>query len=159
MYIKTDNKEIGAKLAAHYQAGKPIEIMGKLFFGNSIGFEYPDSCFEFHGSEVSKVAWTGEGLPPVGTVCEVLNNELSGPEWERCTILYSGKFRIMYDSESCYERVGFIDNLKFRQIRTPDQIAAEKREADIEELRMLLSKVACDDYHAAVAMIDAGYHK
>lgn len=107
----------------------------------------------------NKEPWTGEGLPPVGTVCEVLNNEVSGPEWERCTILYSGKFRIMYDSESCYERVGFIDNLKFRQIRRPDQIAAEKREADIEELRMLLSKVACDDYHAAVAMIDAGYRK
>ena len=37
--------------------------------------------------------------------------------------------------------------------------AADQREKDIEELRVLLSKIACDDYHAAVAMIDAGYRK
>lgn len=83
------------------------------------------------------VEWDGVGVPPVGTVCAVLNSTLGDPAWERCTILYSGKHRVMYDSESCEERVAFIQDLKFRKakvIRTQEQIAAEDREKAINEM-------------------------
>lgn len=104
----------------------------------------------------NKEPWTGEGLPPVGTVCEWHPN-VHG--WVEVTILG-------HDGDDTWYRVKGEDHTQtcrnmafFRPIRTPEQIAAEKREADIEELRVLLSNVACDDYQAAVAMIDAGYHK
>jgi len=82
--------------------------------------------------------WNGEGLPPVGVVCEALNTELSSPEWERATILYVGKHRVMYDSASCNERVGFIEDLKFRPIRTPEQIAAEERDRKARSMYELI---------------------
>jgi len=72
-------------------------------------------------------SWSGEGLPPVGVVCDVFNRELSNPEWEKCTILFAGKHRFLYDSESCAERCGYIENLEFRPIRTPEQIESDAR--------------------------------
>lgn len=84
-----------------------------------------------------KAAWSGDGLPPVGTVCEVLNNTLHRPEWERCTILFMGKFKAVYESDSCHEHVADISEdwmISFRPIRTPEQIAAEEREKAIEDL-------------------------
>jgi hypothetical protein len=78
--------------------------------------------------------WDGTGLPPVGTVCEALNQELSSPEWEKCTVLFCGKYRILYDSESCSERVGYIEDTAFRPIRTAEQLAAEEREVVINEM-------------------------
>lgn len=115
------------------------------------------------------VAWIGEGLPPVGTVCAVLNSDLGSPTWERCTILYSGKHRVIYDSESCEERVAFIEDLKFRPARTPEQIEAEEREKAVQhmvgfirERRMTVSTPENPKQEAtlaAEALYDAGYRK
>ena len=52
------------------------------------------------------IKWNGEGLPPVGTVCEVYNQDLTNAEWEACTIKYVGPFVVVYDSESCSDRCG-----------------------------------------------------
>lgn len=107
--------------------------------------------------------WTGEGLPPAGTVCEVLNNTLDRPEWERCTILFMGKFKAVYESESCHERVADVSEdwmISFRPIRTPEQIAADERRAAILEMKGHLS---FSDYREAeqhcAALYDAGYRK
>jgi hypothetical protein len=113
--------------------------------------------------------WTGEGLPPVGTVCEM--SLFASNKWELCLPVHyleqpadhSDQVVVYQDSlggEVCY----ILDppcsgSIQFRPIRTPEQIAAEEREAEIEVLRVLLSKVACDDYHAAVAVFEAGYRK
>lgn len=88
--------------------------------------------------------WNGDGLPPVGARCEVLNTDLSNAAWEKCTILFSGKHRIVYDSESCPERVGYRDLLQFRPIKTPDQIAAEEREAAIGRMKECFDSVSDD---------------
>ena len=120
---------------------------------------------EFSGD---KPAWTGEGLPPVGTVCEVLNNELHSPKWELCTILFTGKYKVVYDSESCSERASHIETAHFRPLRTPEQIAAEERDKAIEDLYFtinwnegretwaFISSERKADYAKA---IDAGYRK
>lgn len=105
--------------------------------------------------------WTGLGLPPVGTVCEVFNDDLSGAAWEKCTILFTGKHRVVYDSESCCERVGYMDCLKFRPIRTAEQIAAEDREKALSDLCLVINNAShmdCGTY-LAQAIIDAGYRK
>lgn len=115
-------------------------------------------------------AWAGEGLPPAGTVCEVLNNMLDRPEWERCTILFMGKFKAIYESESCHERVADVSEdwmISFRPLRTPEQIAAEERlhsvrnacSAIAETLDALRGKTKLERAALRVveAMIDAGY--
>lgn len=114
-------------------------------------------------------AWTGTGLPPVGTHVEMANEQCYGLSE------YGSKFI----GQNCVVRSLFVNSLgsdmvavekddgacccfladMCRPIKTQAQIAAEEREAAIEELRILLSEVSCDDYHAAVAMIDAGYRK
>ena len=105
------------------------------------------------------VVWTGEGKPPVGVPIEMKHkaatSEWARPDFHVETLVWVGGKRFVTSEE----KVGDLSDYLFRPIRTPEQIAAEKREADIEELRVLLSNVACDDYQAAVAMIDAGYHK
>lgn len=106
------------------------------------------------------VEWDGDGEPPAGTECAVLNSALGDPAWERCTILYYGKHRVMYDSESCEERVAFIQDLKFRKakaIRTQEQIAAEEREKAIEEMILLDEKGSLSRTHFCGLLYDAGY--
>lgn len=102
--------------------------------------------------------WNGEGLPPVGTVCEFLVLRDGYSAWDKGEILYSSPYTVVISAEAG-EHVYHPRNLKFRPVRTPKQIAAEEREAGIESIRQLLSNVACDDFHAAVAIYDAGYRK
>lgn len=104
--------------------------------------------------------WNGSGLPPAGTVCEVHNGEFRNPEWERCTILFMGAFRCVYASDSCHERVADVYDgsvTAFRPIRTPEQIAAEEREAAVAEMinsaRPMNRRSVCEDLY------DAGYRK
>lgn len=55
-------------------------------------------------------------LPSVGMECMVLNKHFDNAEYERCTISYKGSFTFIYDSESCKERVGHIDEVTFKPI-------------------------------------------
>ncbi len=93
----------------------------------------------------------------------MLNNTLDRPEWERCTILFMGKFKAIYESESCHERVVDVSEswiISFRPIRTPEQIAAEERREAILEMKGFLS---FSDYREAerhcADLYDAGYRK
>ncbi len=138
------------------------EVGVEYFRGEDVsGFPY-----RLRVGRVTKVdrpsTWTGEGLPPAGTVCEVLNNTLDGPEWERCTILFMGKFKAVYESESCHERVADVSEdwmISFRPIRTPEQIAAEEREKAIDEIAKILDGLWSSEREAAGFLHDAGYRK
>ena len=75
--------------------------------------------------------WTGEGLPPVGTVCEwnpnqdgLVEVEILGHDGEETWFRRAGESI----SETCM-RMAF-----FRPIRTAEQIAAEERKTAIEEM-------------------------
>ena len=82
-------------------------------------------------------AWTGSGLPPVGTVCEAKmpprGLEVKGQEWpwRKVEVVKSGMVGIaeseclVFDLENTAP--AWVD--EFRPIRTPEQIAAEEREA------------------------------
>lgn len=88
-------------------------------------------------------SWSGEGLPPVGVVCEVRQKtpHSSAFDWEKCTICltnigangcvqvctidHRGDFAIYYPE---------IDIVEFRPIRTPEQIAADERDKAIRAI-------------------------
>lgn len=106
--------------------------------------------------------WSGpeDGLPPVGTVCE-LRTKRGG--WGEAEIKYQGRRGICVwlwvrrDGNS--EQVEWAespDKLEFRATRTPAQIASEKRETAIREL-MDIAQVDCRV--TAARLVDAGFKR
>lgn len=93
------------------------------------------------------IDWNGTGLPPVGTICEVMGGGLlsSAFDWEPCTILlinagaegkpqvctrdFRGDLAIYYPD---------VDSVYFRPTRTPEQIAADERKKAIDEMVSLI---------------------
>lgn len=89
--------------------------------------------------------------PKAGAKCEVLNDELISAEWEECEILFIGKFKVVYNSESCNERIANIDSCSFRPINTD-------RERFIEAALNAANKVKPEcDVTFAGALYDAGF--
>lgn len=88
---------------------------------------HPTESMALHHQEVGRIArqWNGEGLPPVGTVCSA---EISEGVWAESEVIYrhpyqSWRAAIAYGSGP--DILGWAT--KFRQIRTPEQIAAHER--------------------------------
>lgn len=107
--------------------------------------------------------WDGKGLPPVGTKCEWLQG--SSHQWERIEILAHNGLDTWIRQESGRGLiVGNIANL--RPLRTPEQIAAEERQAAIADIFEVLTgsrdqaawSRTCYSAHAA-NLYDAGYRK
>ncbi|END0108390.1 hypothetical protein ACUHM0_005244 [Pseudomonas aeruginosa] len=103
--------------------------------------------------------WNGKGLPPVGTVCEVKHRDIG---WVRCEI-------VAHKSFSCgglTHAIAWIDEntldqsqgLRFRQLRTPEQIAAEEREKAVGDMAMSIQGVPYQ-YPTLYALFDAGYRR
>lgn len=103
--------------------------------------------------------WTGEGLPPVGVEIEAKHKDAT-PEWARpdfykTEIVALGKELVIFAAESTgCETVGKIENYEFRPARTPEQIAAEKRDAAIKEMQRLVG--SCNTFPFA-ELYDYGY--
>jgi len=111
--------------------------------------------------KIIQSAWTGEGLPPVGTVCEYLED--GNGDWEQVRIVaidqHLGYSFAVYSSDN-----GYSGNRRaelFRPIRTPEQIAAEERAIAVEQMvadiRSLI--VGPDDFSKCGILYDAGYRK
>lgn len=105
--------------------------------------------------------WTGEGLPPVGMVCEChLPGELTNNySWvEAKVIWHNGPTECAVVRST--SKLAWCD--EFRPIRTPEQIAAEKREVAIQKM---LAECPYPGSHDGVARLytealyDAGYRK
>lgn len=100
--------------------------------------------------------WNGTGLPPVGTVCEF--REYCGT-WAECTIIGEFKGRIICGCNAT-GTVGYIDLEELRPIRTPEQIAAEEREAAIKHACSVVGCAVGSLYGDVVKnVIDAGYRR
>ncbi|MDA3170293.1 hypothetical protein JR315_28990 [Pseudomonas aeruginosa] len=100
--------------------------------------------------------WSGQGLPPVGTVCEW--NESDG--WA-----YTESKVVAYTDDGlfvCMQKPGRrpevlrIDNCEFRPVRTLEQIAAEARAKAIEEMCFAEETLTV---RQAKALYDAGYRR
>ena len=125
-----------------------------------------DEAYERAAAQTyADVPWDGEGLPPVGAVCEVSTPQMDGSRI-KVIIRFVGEERIVaHDGEA--ERCWLIKNCQFRPIRKPEQIAADEREAAGKELYLTINwndtaeswdriGQRRDDYLKA---IDAGYRK
>lgn len=127
------------------------------------GWQYPNDLSTMTRL-VARPAWPSQGLPPIGTVCEVQDpNEPSA--WYVCRIIAHDSEIAVFKFESEYPWMydGQCSGC-FRPIRTPEQIAAEEREAGIQSI--------LDDYTytegpcthklttgQATRIYDAGYRK
>lgn len=120
------------------------------------GNNFP-TCADHLFERPAKVEWGGQGLPPVGTVCEVKHRDIG---WVRCEI-------VAHKSFSCgglTHAIAWIDEntldqsqgLRFRQLRTPEQIAAEERAKAIEEMCFAEETLTVKQ---AKALFDAGYRR
>lgn len=93
---------------------------------------------------MDKQEWNGEGLPPVGAVCEInLSNRTDGACWHKVAInyasssnivaMFSDGIEIAYSNEEITER-------KIRPIRTPEQIEAERRFRIVNQIALEVIK-------------------
>lgn len=132
-----------------------------------VGLAYRDE----HGREWTKpeegfyivhmppALWTGTGLPPVGTVCEV--------DGEKVFVVahHMNGINAIYAEAPDSGLLYYGEPNEFRPIRTPEQIAAEEREKAyrgmIDDLAAVMGisnidQRECDVLHA---LVDAGYRK
>ena len=112
-------------------------------------------------------SWSGEGLPPVGVVCEAATPHTSGPNNERSFIWIEGSVIAYYEIKGktyawFSEDEGFYPPavLEFRPIRTTEQSAADERVAAVDEMVKACphpdSTSTCVD---CAALYDADYRK
>lgn len=94
----------------------------------------------------SKPEWNGEGLPPVGTECEM---SYAGDEWHKCVIIARGEEQIIYQTQGCREFSGHRNNYRFRPIRSE---ADKKKEAVEKAIADALLKDGDFDYAEALRL-------
>lgn len=122
-------------------------------------------CSAPDGDSLSAKEWTGEGLPPVGTVCEFKANILG---WVQASITAVTELSIVFTRPSYQNGRPLVEDRlphkaieRFRPIRTPEQIAAEERELAITDICLLLDKDPSRPSlrEKAGIIYDAGYRK
>lgn len=125
------------------QAGCDAYTATFLIGNGSLGDGIEAAYLAIHGHDdwvrAGLPAWTGEGLPPVGTVCEH-HKLIHGEEWTRVEIVAHRTFDgddypcavFVYSQSSSHSSSG--DH--FRPCRTPEQIAAEERLAAINYMEI-----------------------
>ena len=160
---------------------KEVWFSGKAYMvvGDSRSYVYGGGLGETRHNHTSAVIqfktyrpkpWTGEGLPPVGTVCEWAGPNSDGPDgWvftESKVVAYTDcKAFVIMQKQGCWPVVNHVNNCQFRPIRTPEQIKAEEREQAYQTMVADLSAAIglsnidireCDVLHA---LADAGWRK
>lgn len=106
------------------------------------------------------VEWNGEGLPPVGTVCEV--QTWVNREWRKTTVLahHLGFAVHSWSTDGDDMEVEAAPPGDFRQFRTPEQIAAEEMAAAVKDMIEITSDAdGCIDPGEAELLWKAGYRK
>ena len=115
----------------------------------------------------STPSWSGEGLPPAGVVCEAAIPHTSGPNNERSFIWIEGSVIAYYEIKGkTYAWFAGGDGfyppsiLEFRPVRTPEQIAADEREAAIDAMLAATPAPGSDiSLRVCEQLYDAGYRK
>jgi len=150
------------------------------FLAQSINRDYRSGCISVELVQVfdrddkcekpqnEPAPWNGKGRPPVGTMCEFLH--LGVKDWVAVTVYaYPGNTHLLgvtdsplWESNNGACRIN-LDGCKFRPVRTAEQIAAEKRGRDAEDLAETMSghRDRSKDCYLTLAkvVLDAGYRK
>ena len=105
-------------------------------------------------------SWSGEGLPPVGVVCEA---KWGRNCWSRCVVFAhkpnaNGGTDVLVDVDGDWT---FFDKPSmFRPLRTPEQIAADERETAIDAMLAATPAPGSDiSLRVCEKLYDAGYRK
>ena len=123
--------------------------------------------------------WTGEGLPPVGTVCEfagfnpeetTFDDPAVGDKVTVIAHYLSGCVQVAAFTYNCASNFGSLNVAQgahgcFRHIRTPEQIESDKRISEIHALSDELAGYEGVDgararhHNMALYLVDQGYRK
>ncbi|MNR20393.1 hypothetical protein D3C85_1372300 [compost metagenome] len=105
-----------------------------------------------------KEEWNGTGLPPVGVVCEAKSTARgSERDWFKSSVNYISEYTVVLDDGKSGEFVAHPATMQFRPIRTPEQIAADEREAAMEHMRQVMEGSSSKSW--VEALYDAGYRR
>lgn len=136
------------------------------------GDKYVDRCGRFWRKGLSATyrvherpaapSWSGEGLPPVGVVCEA---KWGRSGWSRCVVFAhkpnaNSGVDVLVDVDGDW--TFFNKPSMFRPIRIPEQVAADEREAAICEMASYCGYAGQPNVEALDALArlyDAGYRK
>ena len=137
--------------------------IGRAFHAWVAPTSFPPESFKV--VESRPVVWDGEGLPPVGTICEH-RKLIPGKEWTQVEIVAHRAFNggdytcavFVFLEGSSWSSAG--DH--FRPIRTPEQIAAEERSKACDAMFGIMTSPPVrkgNRSDMAEALYDAGYRK
>lgn len=109
---------------------------------------------QFEIVDAEFVEWNGEGLPPVGTVCEYYADE---DDWRRCEVVaHRGEMAVVWaNANHIFSSQGGV----LRPIRTPEQIAAEERKKIEDEIQDICTNAENNGKPYFKALYEAGYRK
>lgn len=149
----------------HAQTQAVSEHWRKDGFFCNVGFEqegWQEDSFPLPLSRYTarKEVWNGEGLPPVGTVCEYKAYQLSEP-WREVEVIAHFRNKAMVaafiPTGDGGKSVGQAIADCFRQIRTPEQIAEEEREQAVRAMGDAIKQPPGSvSYGALYDLYDAG---
>ncbi|EPN6730776.1 hypothetical protein ACV4WY_14420 [Pseudomonas aeruginosa] len=142
-----------SKTAFFVFSKRPSDYMSREGYEGE-GEDGPYHVFSEYWEWIDK-PWDGQGLPPIGTVCEY--RHMIWPEYRPCEIRYiSEESLVAYDDAQ--EQFYRTCDMLFRPIRTPEQIAAEEREKAVGDMAMSIQGVPYQ-YPTLYALFDAGYRR
>lgn len=170
--------------ATHYLPENParghmwVKITGAFVYAALGGREFcgwefwganPSCIDEFKPVSRPSPAWSGEGLPPVGSTCEYIGGKHGMPEPWPVEIVhhYHGgacmAVAFLYARDGQTRVAGAIDSC-FRPIRTPEQIAADERTKACDRMYGVILDSIPEERRKngsdiCEALYDAGYRK
>ena len=155
--------------ATHYQAATHGVFECWLKPGHSVRVSRREQDWREDGyaddliaTSAIKRPWSGEGLPPVGVVCEY---RCANSQWRQVKVI-AHMIEMQKDNPCAVSQLGDTGPLciggasSFRPIRTPEQIAADEREAAIDEMLASTPAPGSDiSLRVCEKLYDAGYRK
>ncbi|WP_155737931.1 hypothetical protein [Stutzerimonas stutzeri] len=142
--------------AVYWRVIEGVFVKAWAVLGNGSLSECKSGCeFDLTRPDVVTRPWTGEGLPPVGTVCEAWHN---GSAQGVVEVRYAGDCMVLWNVKLKHEQCSVAENYSFRPIRAPEQIAAEERESHINGM-LCHDALGGTRRGLAEALYDAGYRR
>jgi hypothetical protein len=120
------------------------------------GWQYPNDLSTMPRL-VARPAWSGEGLPPVGTVCGLM---FRGCDQGTVTVLFIGDQVGVFRSLSYnHEQVGDLASYSFYIVGTPEEVESQERKDSILEMTSIAGGQYAPRDSIVQRLYDAGFRK